>query len=158
MDKMPISAEGYFALKERLRILKEIERPAALDAVAKARELGDLSENADYKTAKDAQRNIDTEIRRLEAISDNSDVIDISALSGDAVMFGAAVELKDGNGMKRRYRILSEYESDPASCVIAITSPLARGLIGKKCGDRCLIKTPSGEKEFEILKVEYKWR
>jgi len=153
--KQPISTAGFDRLLSRIRQLKETERPAVLDAVQRARDLGDLSENADYKTAKDLQRQIDSEIRRLEGIMNDANVIDTKTLSGDAVMFGATVSLEDEDGKKIKYRILSEYESDVAKNIIAVTSPLARALIGKKRGMDAVVRTPAGEKEYAITDVEY---
>ena len=155
MDKQPISTAGFKKLQERLRNLLEIERPAALEAVQKARELGDLSENADYKTAKDQQRQIDSEVRRLESIANNASIIDVGCLSGDKVMFGASVILEDEAGRKTCYKILSEYETDLPRNIIGHTSPLARALIGRKIGDTCIVGTPVGEKEYEIKDVKY---
>jgi transcription elongation factor GreA len=155
MDKLPISVAGFDNLQKKLRELKETERPAILAAVQRARELGDLSENADYKTAKDAQRQIDSEIHRLENIVSNANVIDVSSLSGDKVMFGASVEAIDGDGARVKYKILSEWESDLSKNIIAITSPLARAFIGKSAGDVCLVRTPTGEKEYEIVNVSF---
>jgi len=155
MDKTPISVEGFDKLQERLRTLKEIERPAAIAAVQRAREFGDLRENADYSAAKDAQRAIDAEIRRIEAIVNNANVIDVKNLSGETIMFGASVAAEDEDGNRMNYKILSESESDTAKGVIAITSPLARGMIGKRQGDSCVIRTPAGEKELTILGVKY---
>lgn len=156
MDKQPISIAGFKKLQECLRQLKEVERPAILDAVQKARDLGDLRENADYKTAKDAQRHIDEEIRRLELIANNANIINIASLSGDKVTFGATVIAVDDEDNEVCYMILSEYESDLAKNIIAITSPLARGLIGKCVGDNCVVRTPSGDREYTITDVRYK--
>ena len=155
MNKQPISIDGFNSLNDRLRRLREIERPAILAAVQRARDLGDLSENADYKTAKDAQRQIDGEIRRLEMIADNANVIDVGELRGDKVMFGATVFAEDDDGRAVKYKILSEYESDLSKNIIAVTSPLARGLIGKCAGDTCVVRTPGGERQFEITDVKY---
>ena len=154
MNKQPISIAGFDRMRAALRQLKETERPAVLDAVQRARDLGDLSENADYKTAKDLQRQIDSEIRRLEAIMDGANVIDTAALTGDTVMFGSSVALEDEDGKEIRYRILSEYEADLAKGVIANTSPVARALIGKKSGDVCIVRTPAGEREYTITDIE----
>jgi transcription elongation factor GreA len=154
MDKHPISREGFAALAKRLRELKEVERPEVLATVQRARELGDLSENADEKTAKDAQRQIDAEIRQVEGIAGNADVIDVAYLSGDAVMFGAVV-VAEGGGRRVRYKILSEYESDPSKNIIAITSPIARAFVGRRAGDTCVARLPFGETEYEIIEVSY---
>jgi len=155
MDKIAISTNGYNRLNSRLAALKQVERPAILDAIQKAREHGDLSENADYSTAKDAERAINSEIRRLEALKDKSDVIDVAALSGDIVMFGAIVRVEDEDGKTVVYRILSEYESDLKNGIIALTSPVARALIGKKQGDSVVITTPAGTRELEIMEIKY---
>lgn len=155
MDKHPISVAGFAALQKRLRELKEVERPAILAAVQRARDLGDLSENADYKTARDAQRQIDSEIRRIEGVANNANVIDVSSLSGDRIMFGALVVAEDGDGRQVRYKILAECESDLSRNIIAITSPLARALVGKAAGDVCVVRTPAGEKEYKIISVSY---
>lgn len=155
MDKQPISSAGFEKLRSRLKQLKEVERPEVLHAIEWARNLGDLSENADYKTAKEAQRSVDSEIRRLEAIADNANVIDIGNLSGDMVMFGATVALEDEDGHVVKYKILSEYESDMSQNIIAVTSPVARAIIGKKVGDVCCVHIPAGEKEYDIMEIKY---
>jgi len=153
--KQPISKQGFIELQRKLRRLRETDRPDILAAVQKARELGDLSENADYKAAKDDQRQIDAEIRRLEAIENNAEIIDTASLSGNKVMFGARVIIEDEDGVRKTYRILSEYESDVSKNIISVSSPLARALIGKSVGDFTLVRTPSGEKEYEIADVRY---
>jgi len=155
MDKIAISIDGYKRLDARLTTLKESDRPAILAAIQKARELGDLSENADYSTAKDAERAINSEIRRLESLKEKADVIDVAALSGDAVMFGCRVTVQDENGKNTAYQILSEYESDLTKGIIAITSPVARAMIGKKQGDFVTVQTPAGMRELEIIGVRY---
>jgi transcription elongation factor GreA len=155
MNKQPVSRNGFIKISERLRALKEVERPAVLEAVQRARDLGDLSENADYKTAREQQRYVDYEIRRLEAAVASADIIDTDSLSGDTVMFGATVLVEDEDGNRTNYRILSEIESDLSLGIIANTSPLARGLIGKRAGGSCVIRTPSGEKSYDIVDVKY---
>jgi transcription elongation factor GreA len=155
MDKQPISRKGFDKMQLRLRQLKEVDRPAILEAIQHARELGDLSENADYKTAKDVQRQIDYEIRHIESIVNNANIVDVDSLCGDKVMFGATVVVEDSDGKKGHYKILAECEADICNNVISITSPLARGFVGKCVGDYCVIKTPSGEKEYEIIEIKY---
>jgi transcription elongation factor GreA len=142
-------------LRARLKQLREHDRPAILTAVQRARELGDLSENADYTTARADQRGIDAEIRQLETILNNSEVIDTASLSGGRVMFGALVKIEDEDGGQKTYRILSEYESDASKNIISVGSPLARAMIGKSVGDSVLVRMPAAEKEFEILTVCY---
>jgi len=155
MDKTPISVEGFNKLRARLKTLKEVERPAVLAAVQRAREYGDLRENADYSAAKDRQREIDGEIRRIEGVMNNANVVDVALLSGERVMFGARVAVEDEDGNRACYEILSESESDMSKGVISFASPLARGMIGKRKGERCMIRTPAGEKELVIIDVKY---
>jgi transcription elongation factor GreA len=155
MNGMPISAKGFQELQRQLRHLKEVERPAALEAVQRARELGDLSENADYKAGKEHQKQLDFKIKRLESIADNANIIDTGTLSGDTVMFGAIVMLEDEDGKKAEYRILSEFESDLSKNIISNTSPLARVLIGKSIGMSFSLKMPAGEKEYTVIDMKY---
>ena len=135
--------------------MREVERPEILAAVARAHEMGDVTDNADYKVSRERQREIDREIRSLEAIADDANIIDVESLSGVVVMFGATVIVRDGEGALKTYRILSEYESDLEKGIIANTSPLARALLGKAEGSAVLARTPAGDKEFEIIKVSY---
>ena len=155
MEKQPISRQGFCELQKRLCHLKEVDRPDILAAIQRARELGDLSENADYKTAKDVQRQIDSEIRRIESITNNANIIDIDKLCGDKVMFGATVVVQDENGKRFNYKILAECEADMQKGIISITSPVARGFVGRCVGDVCVINTPNGEKEFNIVEIRF---
>ncbi len=155
MEKKPVSREGFDALVKELKDLKEVQRPEILKTVQWARSLGDLSENADYSAAKEKQRQIDKRIQFIESFIDNAVVIDIDSLSGDRVVFGAKVIAEDENGNKMQCRILSDIESDGKQ-VISCTSPVGRALIGKCVGDTCIVKLPSGEKEYEILEIKFK--
>lgn len=155
MSKKPISRAGFDTLASELKNLKEVERPEILIAIQEARALGDLSENAEYSSAREKQRHIDKRIRYLEETIANAQVIDISGLSGDRVMFGAHVVIVDQDGREMRCQVLSDIESDGKS-VIACTSPVGRGLMGKCVGDFCTVKAPSGDREYEILEVDYK--
>lgn len=155
MEKRPISRAGFDSLLKELKNLKEVERPEILKTVQWARSLGDLSENADYSAAKEKQRQIDKRIQFIEGVIENADVIDVESLSGDRVMFGAIVTAEDDDGNRMRCRILSDIESD-GRMVISCTSPVGRAMIGRCVGDTCIVRLPSGEKEYEILDVKFK--
>lgn len=155
MEKKPISRQGFDSLIKELKYLKEVQRPEILKTVQWARSLGDLSENADYSAAKEKQRQIDNRIRFIEDIIENASVIDVDSLSGNRVVFGARVVVEDEDGNKMQCRILSDIESD-GKTIISCTSPVGRAMIGKCVGDSCLVKLPSGEKEYEILEVSFK--
>ncbi len=155
MEKKPISRAGFDALLKELKDLKEVQRPQILEVVQWARSLGDLSENADYSAAKEKQRQIDKRIAFIEGVVENASVIDIDSLSGDRVVFGAMVIAEDEDGNRMQCRILSDIESD-GRAVISCTSPVGRALIGKCVGDTCVVRLPSGEREYEILDVKFK--
>jgi len=155
MEKKPISRAGFDALLKELKDLKEVQRPQILEVVQWARSLGDLSENADYSAAKEKQRQIDKRIAFIEGVVENASVIDIDSLSGDRVVFGAMVTAEDEDGNSMQCRILSDIESD-GRAVISCTSPVGRALIGKCVGDTCVVRLPSGEREYEILDVKFK--
>ena len=154
MDKKAISRAGFDMLAKEMKELQEIERPAILRAIQVARELGDLSENAEYSSARERQRNIDARIRYLEGVIGNSQIIDTSCLSGDRVVFGARVTVEDEDGKKMQFQILSDIEADGKN-VIACTSPFGRAIIGKSRGDAFIVRTPSGDKEYDILEVGF---
>ncbi len=155
MEKKPISRAGFDSLIKELKDLKEVQRPEILKTVQWARSLGDLSENADYSAAKEKQRQIDNRIRFIEDIIENASVIDVDSLSGDRVVFGARVLVEDEDGNQMQCRILSDIESD-GKTIISCTSPVGRAMIGRCVGDTCVVKLPSGEKEYEILDVSFK--
>lgn len=155
MEKRPISRAGFDSLIKELKDLKENQRPEILKTVQWARSLGDLSENADYSAAKEKQRQIDKRIQFLEDFINNATVIDIDTLSGDKVVFGAKVVAEDEDGNIMQCRILSDIESDGKQ-VISCTSPVGRALIGRCVGDTCVVKLPSGEREYEILEIKFK--
>lgn len=155
MEKKPISRAGFDKLINELRDLKENQRPEILKVVQWARSLGDLSENADYSAAREKQRQIDARIRFIEGVIENANVIDIDALSGNRVVFGARVTVEDDDGNRMQCRILSDIESDGRT-VISCTSPVGRAMIGKCVGDTCTVRLPSGEKEYEILDIKFK--
>ncbi|MDH3973044.1 MAG: transcription elongation factor GreA [Deltaproteobacteria bacterium] len=152
----PITVEGHKSLQEELKRLKSIERPKVIEAIAVAREHGDLSENAEYDAAKEKQGFIEGRIKEIETKLPACDIIDISKLSGDKVVFGATVTLSDVDTDKEvTYKIVGVDEADVKTGKISILSPIARGLIGKSVDDEVSIATPSGNKEFEIIEVSF---
>ncbi len=156
MDKVAVTASGYSRMEAELKNLKSVERPAVIAAIAEARAHGDLSENAEYSAAKEKQSFIEGRINELEDKISRADIIDIAALAGDTVKFGATVTLADDDsGDESTYQIVSEYEADLKAKRISITAPLARALIGKKKGDTVEVKTPGGEKSYEILNIRF---
>lgn len=155
MEKILITRAGYTALNDELKILKSVERPAVIKAIAEAREHGDLSENAEYHAAREKQSFIEGRVKELEAILSLADVIDPAKLSGTA-KFGATVTLVDEDtDEEKTYQIVGEPEADLEKGKLNIKSPLARSLIGKEEGDSVEVKTPGGEKGYEILSIEY---
>jgi transcription elongation factor GreA len=157
MDKIPITAAGASRLKEELKTLKTVERPAVIKAIAAAREHGDLSENAEYHAAREHQSFIEGRILELEDQVSRIDVIDVKALKGKDIMFGATVTVADEEtDVERTYQIVGEYEADPSDGRISVSSPIARALIGRKVGDSVEVTTPGGQKDYEIVKVRYK--
>jgi transcription elongation factor GreA len=156
MEKVPMTAEGYRALDEELKRLKSIERPAVIAAIAEARSHGDLSENAEYHAAKERQGWIEGRIAEIEDKISRAQIIDVSKLSGTNVKFGATVTVVDEDTEdEARYQIVGEHEADVKQGRLSLTSPLARGMIGKEPGDVVEVITPAGVKAYEILKVEW---
>jgi transcription elongation factor GreA len=155
MDKIPMTRAGFDALNAELKQLKSVERPAVIKAIAEAREHGDLSENAEYHAAREKQSFIEGRVKELESVLGLADVIDPTTLSG-AVKFGATVKLVDEDtDEERTYQIVGEHEADIESGKLNIRSPLARALIGKEAGDSVEVRTPGGEKGYEILDIRY---
>ena len=156
MEKIPLTRAGYTALNDELKTLKSVERPAVIRAIAEAREHGDLSENAEYHAAREKQGFIETRIKELEAIIGRADVFDPEKLSG-TIKFGATIKLVDEDTEEEKvYQIVGEPEADIAAGKLNIASPLARALIGKDEGDSVEVRTPGGEKSYEVLSIEYK--
>ncbi len=146
---------GHAALDEELKALKSVERPAVIKAIAEAREHGDLSENAEYHAARERQSFVEGRIKELEAILSLAEVIDPSRLSG-AIKFGATVTLVDEDtDEERTYQIVGEPEADIERGLLNIRSPLARALIGKDAGDSVEVRTPGGEKSYEIVSIRF---
>jgi transcription elongation factor GreA len=157
MQKNPITPEGAVRLREELVQLKSVERPAIIQAIAIAREHGDLSENAEYHAARDRQSFIEGRIKEIENKLALAEVIDPSKLAGDRIAFGATVKLANSEtGEEVVYRILGADEADLAKGSISITSPLARSLIGKEAGDEVTVRMPGGERRYEILDVRFR--
>ena len=151
-----MTAPGLQRLEDELRQLRAVERPSIIRAIAEARAHGDLSENAEYHAARERQSFIEGRIQELEEITSAAEVIDPSSLSGDHVKFGAHVHLVDEETEKEAtYQIVGVHEADIKAARLSISSPLARGMIGKESGDVVEVITPTGVKAYEILKVEW---
>ena len=155
-DKIPMTPRGLQQLRDELKRRKEVERPKIVLAIEEARAHGDLSENAEYTYAKDAQSFNEGRIKELESVIALSNVIDPTKLSGDKVVFGATVQLNDSDsGEQVVYTIVGEYEADIKQGLIAVTAPVARALIGREAGDTVNVRTPKGNREYEILAVKF---
>jgi transcription elongation factor GreA len=153
-DSIPMTAAGAEAIKRELKRLKSVERPRNVQDIATARDHGDLRENAEYHAAKEKQSHIEGRIQMLEDRLARAEIIDVGRLSGQRVVFGATVKLEDADsGQKAQYAIVGETEADLKKGRISITSPIARGLVGREVGDTVTIRTPGGEREYEILEV-----
>lgn len=157
MERVPMTIEGYRSLEAELQRLKSEERPRIIQAIAEARSHGDLSENAEYHAAKEAQGLNEAKVADLEDRISRADVVDTSKLSGNTVKFGATVTLVDEDtDEKVKYKIVGDLEADVKSGKISISSPIARALIGKSKGDTAEVTTPKGARSYEVLKVEWK--
>jgi transcription elongation factor GreA len=155
MDKIPLTRAGHTALNAELKSLKSVERPAVIRAIAEAREHGDLSENAEYHAAREKQSFIEGRVKELESILGRAEVIDPANLRG-AIKFGATVKLIDEDSEEEKtYQIVGEAEADIERGLLNIASPLARALIGKETGDSVEVRTPGGEKSYEVLSINY---
>lgn len=155
-EKYPMTPVGHRALKDELKRIKEVERPANVLAIEEARGHGDLSENADYSAAKEKQSFLEGRIRDIEVKLAFADVIDPSRLSGDKVVFGATVTALDTDTSEKvTYRIVGEDEADIKSGRISITAPVARALIGREVGDTVKVRTPKGQRELEVIEVKF---
>jgi transcription elongation factor GreA len=155
-EKIPMTPAGHRALKDELKRIKEVDRPANVKAIEEARGHGDLSENADYSAAKERQSFIEGRIRDIEAKLAFADVIDPARLSGDKVVFGATVTVEDTETSERQtYSIVGEDEADIKAGRLSITAPVARAMIGRTVGDVARVKTPKGVREIEIVEVKF---
>jgi transcription elongation factor GreA len=155
-QRVPITRAGLEKLKEELKRLKAVERPKIVKEIAEARAHGDLSENAEYHAAKEKQSHIEGRIQQIDDWIARAEVIDVSKLSGDRVVFGATVTLEDtGSGGEMVYRIVGDLEADLKQGKISISSPIARALIGKSVDDTVEVQVPGGKKEYEIKEVAF---
>ncbi|HEY3645284.1 MAG TPA: transcription elongation factor GreA [Gammaproteobacteria bacterium] len=156
-NKVPLTVRGAEALREELKRLKGTDRPKVIQAIAEARAHGDLKENAEYHAAREQQGFIEGRIQDIEGKLGNAEIIDVTQMNANGkVIFGATVLLSDeDSGKEITYQIVGEDEADIKAHRISINSPIARGLIGKEAGDVVAIRTPAGEKQFEIVEVKY---
>lgn len=156
MEKVPLTVAGFNALGEELKRRQQIERPRIIQAISEARAHGDLSENAEYHAAKEAQALNEGRILELESMISRAEVIDVSKLSGNSIKFGATVELVDEDTEEEKtYQIVGEPESDVKLGRVSISSPIARALLGKTVGDSVEVRTPGGGKSYEVVGIRF---
>jgi transcription elongation factor GreA len=157
MSKVPLTVRGAERLREELKRLKGVDRPRIIQAIADARAHGDLKENAEYHAAREQQSFAEGRIQEIEGKLSNAEIIDVTQINaGGKVIFGATVVLADEDAAAEvTYQIVGEDEADIKAGRISVNSPIARGLIGKVEGDSVAIRTPAGEKQFEIVEVRY---
>jgi transcription elongation factor GreA len=156
IEKVPMTVTGHAALEEELKRRMSEERPRIIELISQARTHGDLSENAEYHAAKEAQSHNEGRIAELEDQLSRAEVIDVSKLSGESVIFGATVKLIDEDTEEERvYQIVGDAESDVKEGRISISSPIARALIGKSVGDTVEVTAPGGSHSYEILEVAF---
>lgn len=157
MQPIPMTLRGAEKLREELEHLKSVRRPEIIAAIADAREHGDLKENAEYHAAREQQGFCEGRIKDIEGKLSNAQVIDVTRLPNNGrVIFGATVTILNLDSEEEQtYRIVGDDEADIKQNLISVNSPIARGLIGKEAEDVVVIKTPGGEVEYEIVKVEY---
>ena len=154
-EKVPMLAEGYEKLQTEVRHLKMVERPSVIEAIEVARGHGDLSENAEYHAAKERQGQVEAQIADIEDRLSRAMVIDPTTLSGDKVVFGATVTLVDEESKKVRYQLVGQVEADARVGRISYNSPLGRALIGRQVGEEVEVSAPSGDRYYEIKKIEF---
>lgn len=155
MEKKPMTRKGHAALETELKNLKSVQRPAIIKAIAEAREHGDLSENAEYHSAREKQSFIEGRVKEIEGTLSLAEVIDPASLSG-AIKFGATVQLIDEDtNEEKTWQIVGENEADIEKGLLNVKSPIARALIGKEEGDNVEVKTPGGERSYEVLRIQY---
>ncbi|HPQ80774.1 MAG TPA: transcription elongation factor GreA [bacterium] len=156
MQRVPMTPKGHRMLQEKLKFLKQVERPKVVAAIEEARGHGDLSENAEYDIAKERQLQISQQIKEIEHKLSVAQVIDPSKIESEKVVFGATVKLSDiDNEEHISYSIVGTDESDISCGLISIESPIARALIGKEEGDEVRVKTPKGERLFEVVEIKF---
>jgi transcription elongation factor GreA len=157
MATIPITKRGAEILKAELHKLKTVERPSVINAISEARAQGDLSENAEYESAKERQGFVEGRIQEIEGKLSAAQIIDPASLdAGGRVVFGSTVDLEDEDtGDRVRYQIVGEDEADLKLGLINISSPIARALIGKEEGDTAVVQAPGGERSYEVVAVQY---
>lgn len=156
MNRAPLTRAGADRLRDELDRLKKVDRPAIIEAIAEARAHGDLKENAEYHAAREQQGFIEGRIQQIEGTLGGAQIIDVKSLNpGGKVVFGATVTVADEAGDEIRYQIVGDLEADIKENRIAISSPIARALIGKEEGDVGVVAAPGGDRELEIVEVEY---
>jgi transcription elongation factor GreA len=154
MEKIPFTPQGLDAIKTELAHLKGHERPTVIQAIADAREHGDLSENAEYHAARERQSFVEGRISELEDVTSRAEIIDSAKLSTEKVTFGTTVEVADEDtDEESTYHIVGPYEADITKGLVSTSSPIARGLIGKSVGDSAEVHTPGGVKSYEVLSI-----
>jgi transcription elongation factor GreA len=157
MERVPLTIKGHASLEGELKHRQQVERPRIIQAIADARALGDLSENAEYHAAKEAQSLNEGRILELESLISRAEVIDVSKLSGSRIKFGATVKLLDEDTEEERtYQIVGEPEADVRSGRVSVLSPIARALMGKTVGDTVEVTTPGGGKSYEVVDVRFR--
>ena len=155
MEKLPFTEIGLNKLKKEMSDLKSIERPAVIKAIAEARSHGDLSENAEYHAARERQGFIEGRLLELENVISRAEIIDLNKINADKITFGTSVRIVDEEtDQEKTLHIVGEYESNLETGKISLSSPIAKGLIGKVVGDSAEITTPSGKKYYEILEIK----
>ncbi len=156
VEKVPMTQNGFVRLQEELRWRQQEERPRIIEAIAEARAHGDLSENAEYHAAKEAQSHNEGRITELEDFTARAEVIDLSKMSGSTIKFGATVKLIDEDtDEEKTYQIVGDQEADVKSGRISISSPIARAMIGKEAGESIEVVAPGGSKAYEILSISW---
>lgn len=156
VEKVPMTPNGFAQLSEELRWRQQEERPRIIEAIAEARAHGDLSENAEYHAAKEAQSLNEGRIGELEDYVARAEIIDLTKMSGDTIKFGATVKLVDEDTEEEKtYQIVGDQEADVKQGRISISSPIARALIGKEVGDSVEVNAPGGSRAYEILEVKW---
>lgn len=156
MERVPITASGFVALEVELKHRQQNERHRIITAISEARALGDLSENAEYHSAKEAQSLNEGRIQELESLIGRAEIIDVSKLSGKTVKFGATVKLVDDETEEEKsYMIVGEPEADVKAGRVSVGSPIARAIMGKSIGDTVEVKAPGGVKSYEIMDVRF---
>ena len=156
VDKVPMTQSGFVKLQEELRWRQQEERPRIIEAISEARAHGDLSENAEYHAAKEAQSHNEGRIGELEDYVARAEVIDLSKMSGSKIKFGATVKLVDEDTEENKtYQIVGDQEADVKQGRISISSPIARALIGKEVGEAIEVNAPGGARGYEIVQVRF---